>query len=312
VATLFFALFAVAFTLGALRDGTASKARVVLLACDVTAYVLVLEALFEPKQTVLGATLLALAAVLLACTRIPALPRRLQLTYGYFGLAAVTLAIPALFHATSLLDVFAIEAAVLVAVGARNDDRWVLLAGGVLFAFTGALLLSDAASDPLQRTLFNPLALAFAVYLAALGYALSRYAASGEITPAQRHARTVAIVGFNVVALAGLSRTCIDLLAGPKGFDDIGSAAQFGLSAIWTLYATALFGLGLSRHRALLRWIALALFGITIFKVFVVDLASLEVTFRILSFVGVGIVLVAVSAWYQRAMVRQNPAEDDG
>lgn len=312
VSTLFFALFAVAFTLGALRDGEASKVRVGLLASNVSAYGFALELLFEPKQTVLGSMLLALAAVLLACTRIPALPRRLQLTYGYFGLAAVTLAVPALFHATSLLDVFAIEAAVLVAVGARTDDRRVLLTGAALFAFTGVALLADAASDPVQHTLLNPLALAFAVYLAALGFALSRYAASGEVTDVQRRWRQGGLVALNVVALAGLSRACIDLLAGPKGFDDIGSAAQFGLSAIWTLYATVLFGLGLSRHRALLRWMALALFGCTIFKVFVVDLASLEVTFRILSFIGVGIVLVAVSAWYQRAMVRQQAAEGDG
>ena len=41
------------------------------------------------------------------------------------------------------------------------------------------------------------------------------------------------------------------------------------------------------------------------------DLASLDVVYRILSFVGLGIVLVGVSAWYQRTMARQKAAEAD-
>jgi uncharacterized membrane protein len=308
VATLFFAVFAVAFTLGVLRDGSASTARIVLLSCDVVMYGFVLELLFDHKQTTLGIMLLVLAAALLAATRVPALARRLQLTYAYLGLAAVTLAIPALFHATSLIDVFAVEAAVLVVIGARSGDRWVLLAGALLFACTGVAILEQAASDPPHRTIFNPLSLGFVIYLAAFGFALSRYAASGEITRVQRGWRNGAIVASNIVALAALSRECVDLFGGPKGYADLANEAQFGLSAIWTIYATVLFALGLSRHQALLRWLGLLLFGCMIFKVFFVDLAALNVMYRILSFLILGVVLVAVSMWYQRAMVRQKAA----
>ena len=140
VATLFFAAFGIAFTLGALRDGAASNARVMLLASNVVMYALRAGAAVRPKQTTLGIILLVLAAVLLGATRVPALPRRLQVAYAYLGLAAVTLAIPALFHATSLIDVFAVEAALLVAVGVRSGDRWVLAAGAVLFFCTGFAL----------------------------------------------------------------------------------------------------------------------------------------------------------------------------
>ncbi|HWT06429.1 MAG TPA: DUF2339 domain-containing protein, partial [Xanthomonadales bacterium] len=311
-ATLFFAAFAVAFTLGALRDGVASTARIVLLACDTALYVLALEELFDHKQTTLGIVLLVLAAALLAATRVAALPRRLQLVYAYLGLASVTLAIPALFHSTSLIDVFAVEAALLVAIGARNGDRWVLAAGAVLFACTGIAILSQGASDPPHRTIFNPLSLGFAIYLGALGFALSRYAASGPITRAQSGWRNAAVVAWNLVALSALSRECVDLLGGPKGFDNLANEAQFGLSAIWTVYATVLFAVGMWRHQALLRWLGLALFGCTIFKVFVVDMAALNVMYRILSFLVLGIVLVAVSIGYQRAMVDQKGAEAEG
>jgi len=308
VATLFFAAFATAFTLGALRDGAASNARIVLLGCDVVLYGFALELLFDHKQTTLGIMLLALAAVLLAATRVPALPRRLQYAYAYLGLASVTLAIPALFHATSLIDVFAVEAALLVVLGARNGDRWVLAAGALLFICTGFAILEQGASDPPHRTIFNPLSFGFVVYLAALGFALSRYAASGTITPVQRGWRNGAVVAWNIVALAAVSRECVDLFGGPKGFDNLANEAQFGLSAIWTIYAAVLFALGMSRHQALLRWLGLALFGCTIFKVFVVDLAALNVMYRILSFLILGVVLVAVSMWYQRTMVRQKAA----
>lgn len=309
VATLFFAAFAVGFTLGALRDGVASNARIVLLVCDAVLYVFALELLFDQKQTTLGIVLLGLAAALLAATRVPALARRLQVVYAYLGLAAATLAIPALFHSTSLIDVFAVEAALLVVIGARNGDRWVLAIGAVLFACTGIAILSQSASDPPHTTIFNPLSLGFAIYLAALGFALSRYAASGEITRAQRGWRDGAIVAWNLVALTALSRECVDLFGGPRGFEKLANEAQFGLSAIWTIYATALFAVGMSRHRALLRWLGLALFGCTIFKVFLVDMAALNVMYRILSFLVVGVVLVAVSIAYQRAMVRQKGAD---
>jgi uncharacterized membrane protein len=309
VATLFFAVFATAFTLGALRDGAASTARVVLLACDTVLFGFVLELIFDAHQTALGLALLALAAALLAATRVPALPRRLQMAYGYLSVAAVTLAVPALFHATTIVDAFAVEAGVLVAIGSVNGDRRLQLAGALLFAGTGFALLAQAASDPPHRTVFNPLSLGFVVYLAALGFALGRYAAPGTAARAQRGWRDAATVVWNVVALAALSRECVDVLGGPKGLDDLANEAQFGLSAIWTIYATALFALGMSRRQALLRWLGLGLFGCTIFKVFVVDLAALNVMYRILSFFVLGAVLVAVSLWYQRTLVRQKAAE---
>ena len=305
VATLFFAAFGIAFTLGTLRDGAASNARIILLSSNVVLYAFALELVFQPKQTTLGIVLLVLAAVLLAAARVPALAQRLQVTYGYLGLAAVTLAIPALFHATSLIDVFAVEAALLVAVGVRSGDRWVLAAGAVLFFCTGFALFERGLEDPQHRTPFNSLSFAFVVYLGALGFALTRLATWAEITRVQRNWRDIALVTWNLAALFALSRECVDAFGSPAGFSSLTNEAQFGLSAIWTIYASALFGVGLARRKGMLRWMALALFGVTIVKVFVVDLASLVVMYRILSFLVLGVVLVAVSTWYQRAMVRQ-------
>jgi len=52
---------------------------------------------------------------------------------------------------------------------------------------------------------------------------------------------------------------------------------------------------------------ALLLLGLTIFKVFLFDLSSLEKLYRIISFIVLGAILLAVSFLYQR--YRQRMAE---
>jgi uncharacterized membrane protein len=51
-----------------------------------------------------------------------------------------------------------------------------------------------------------------------------------------------------------------------------------------------------------LRWQALALFGVTIFKVFVNDMALLDGFYRIASSIALGVVLLVVSFLYQRSV----------
>jgi uncharacterized membrane protein len=56
------------------------------------------------------------------------------------------------------------------------------------------------------------------------------------------------------------------------------------------------------------------LFGITILKIFVYDLSFLETTYRIGSFIGLGLILLAVSYVYQRykALIFGTPGQKDG
>ena len=75
---------------------------------------------------------------------------------------------------------------------------------------------------------------------------------------------------------------------------------QVGLSVLFTLYAAAALGFGLARRIPAVRYGALALFGIVIVKVFLVDLAELQAIYRILSFLVLGLVLLGVSYVYQR------------
>ena len=64
--------------------------------------------------------------------------------------------------------------------------------------------------------------------------------------------------------------------------------------------AVALLAIGFARRIAPLRYLAIALFGVTIIKVFVVDLANLETVYRIVSFIVLGVLLLAASFLYQQ------------
>jgi uncharacterized membrane protein len=79
---------------------------------------------------------------------------------------------------------------------------------------------------------------------------------------------------------------------------------QVGLSMLWTLYAAAALAWGFLRSNAALRYAALALFGLTVIKVFAVDLAAVKTAYRILSFLVLGVVLLLVSLAYQKGRVR--------
>jgi uncharacterized membrane protein len=76
--------------------------------------------------------------------------------------------------------------------------------------------------------------------------------------------------------------------------------AQFSYSALFMVFGAILLGLGFSRNSAFLRWQALVLLALSIGKVFLVDVSELSQGYRILSFLGLGALLLSVSFVYQR------------
>jgi uncharacterized membrane protein len=76
--------------------------------------------------------------------------------------------------------------------------------------------------------------------------------------------------------------------------------AQFTYSVWFMIFGATLLGVGFWRRSAFLRWQALLLLAITIVKVFLFDMSALSQGYRILSFLGLGVLLFAVSYVYQR------------
>jgi uncharacterized membrane protein len=84
-------------------------------------------------------------------------------------------------------------------------------------------------------------------------------------------------------------------------FHDAAPRARFAsISVLWALFATTLMVLGFVRNQVVLRRCSIGLFAATIVKVFVRDMDKVETPYRILSFLVLGLLLVAASYLYHR------------
>ena len=77
------------------------------------------------------------------------------------------------------------------------------------------------------------------------------------------------------------------------------------------IYAALLVVIGMRRQYAPIRYFAIALFGVTLVKVFLVDLQTLGGIYRVAGFLVVGLILLIVSFLYQRtgAIAPPKPSE---
>jgi uncharacterized membrane protein len=88
--------------------------------------------------------------------------------------------------------------------------------------------------------------------------------------------------------------------------------AQFSYSAWFMLLGAILLATGFARRSAFLRWQGLILLAVSVGKVFLVDMSALSQGYRILSFLGLGALLLGVSFVYQRDWLElrgRGPAE---
>jgi uncharacterized membrane protein len=82
---------------------------------------------------------------------------------------------------------------------------------------------------------------------------------------------------------------------------------QMVLSVFWALAGVAVLVTGLQRDLHALRLAGLALLGVTVGKVFLFDLATLSSMYRVVSFIGLGLVLLAGAFVWQRLRPRALP-----
>jgi uncharacterized membrane protein len=143
---------------------------------------------------------------------------------------------------------------------------------------------------------------------------LDRDSRDGEM---EATASAVAVVVVNLLALlaAGLEihdtfavllrRTVFDP-RNPASYNaaqarhGLGILRNFSYSALIMIYGAALMWMGFARKSAFLRWQAIALIAVTVIKVFLFDTSALEHGWRVLSFIILGALLLAVSYAYQR------------
>ncbi|MBC7767753.1 MAG: DUF2339 domain-containing protein, partial [Phycisphaerales bacterium] len=122
-------------------------------------------------------------------------------------------------------------------------------------------------------------------------------------------AATIAIVGHLFFAATLLIRR----LYHPADMADgaAGSVEMWVYSAVWALFGAGAFWLGMRRGDPLLRWAGLGLLLLTTLKVFLFDMARLDGVIRVASFVGLGLVLLAIAWAARRFAVAPPPAPGD-
>jgi len=186
-----------------------------------------------------------------------------------------------------------------------------LLAGVVLARVLGADddLARSAAGSLVSLTLLIRVAACLAVGLA--GGALTGSAATPRAAAVGRLLSGVAGLALLFVLSVNWTRyqeaRVASARAGGKNHlvGELRWRTQVGLSLLWTLYAGITLAWGFLRSNPAVRYAALALFGLTVLKVFAVDLGAVKTGYRILSFLVLGVVLLLVSVAYQKRR-RQN------
>jgi uncharacterized membrane protein len=82
------------------------------------------------------------------------------------------------------------------------------------------------------------------------------------------------------------------------------NAQNLSLTVLWLVYAVILLVVGIARRSRAVRLGGLILIGISIVKVFVYDVFTLQTVYRIVAFVGLGILLLVGGFLYQRYSAR--------
>src|SRR5205085_9415876 len=140
---------------------------------------------------------------------------------------------------------------------------------------------------------------AFVVLIAATGFCAWLYAHAEGIGESERRALfSVLIVAANALAVIALSAEATGYfqarVASARGqgerVHDLRLAQQLWLTVVWTVYGGALLTIGLTRRRPLLRLMALVLLGLTIGKVYLLDIWSLATLYRIIALTLLGVV----------------------
>jgi len=199
-------------------------------------------------------------------------------------------------------------AAILAVLGLEATNRWPVfaqrplygtlllpLAAGSAFWTVFANLIAPGSMQPLPYLpLANPIDAVAALSLFAL-LRWSRHSAALGAFGTEAGAKLLAVLGF--IALNGIALRSIHFWADvPYRLDALFASVlvQATLSLLWTAAALALMLLARRRMQRVLWMIGAALLGAVVVKLFLVDLAGSGTVARIVSFVGVGALLLLI------------------
>lgn len=222
------------------------------------------------------------------------------------GLAAVAVAIE--FEGPWVTFAWAAEGAGIVWVGLRVNRAGFRHGGAALMAIAVVRLLTDGFFE--SRIPFTPLLnarFAASAFIVGLLY--------GLVFAYRRRGRDLPKGTGPAIARLVLAANGLTILAGGAEINSFWNARyetamtanlarELMLSLFLAAYAGGLIAIGIRRRYAPIRYLAIGVFGLTIIKVFLVDLSELGGIYRVFGFIALGAILLAASYLYQRRLLK--------
>jgi uncharacterized membrane protein len=256
-------------------------------------------ALYTDHRAVLAVLLIAVAAL-----HVGAAIAFESRVHSWLATAAITLAIPAAFHGSAINVAWAVEAALLSVAGMCFGDDVLRVAGTGLLGLDIAREIDMYALYTPKHTILNGRFLSGAATITATFFIAGCAERLGCATYEANVARVLRTTAHAMIfCLLGVE-TWDAVLA----FGGTTQAASSALSIVSAALAVVFVGWGLVRHDAFLRWEGLGLVIATAAKVLVLDLAFLDLNYRVSSAVIVGGILLGISYAYQRYVKRSEQA----
>jgi uncharacterized membrane protein len=323
--TLFFAIFAIAPLIARPTDKSTAFSTLPMFLAFVNAGVYFLQTyvMFESvDKNFMAWFALALAAVYLYLSKLakdrypdPENAVKLQMLHLALAVGFVTIAIPLRLDGHWITLGWLVEAAVLLWVADRIHSDF-LNAFAVVALGLGIVRLLVLDNFDTSTLFFNSRMLTYGVAIAILAL-VAWFGAKRKDEPG-RQAAALALICLNVLALVALSREVSDYYTHQQAalpherYQDWASspwrrlhiAEAFTSSALWMAYGAMLMIVGFWRRSAFVRWQALFLIAATIVKVFVYDVSELDRGYRIVSFIVLGMLLLAISFVYQKGWLQ--------
>jgi uncharacterized membrane protein len=230
------------------------------------------------------------------------------LHWGALALALLAAGVAIRFDGPWVIVATAAEGAGVVWIGLRVRRGWFRTAGLIAVALACVQWVWFAMSAPPTslRFLLNSRTAAGA-FIVALVYALALWHRRAGLEGARLFSPLIVTAQILTVAVLTLEASAFWEVRAVSRLDGR-VASQLSISILWAAYAAALVVVGLRRRYPPLRYVGMALFALTVAKVFLSDLALLAGFYRIIGFLAVGAVLVLVSFLYQRASARTGAA----
>jgi uncharacterized membrane protein len=300
VGIVLYALFASTMILAWRKREAPDAWRIALASANAVWFFVGIAALAQGHDTILALVFLGVAAAHLLAGW--GLKQRQQY---WLATIAISFAIPPVCYSFSSIAppqvvagathlAWIVEATLVGVLGVRWKDRVLAVLSGALFATAIIHTIALYGVSDLN-TLFNDRFISLIASAFAIGYV-------------RRCLRAAGMAGDKLLGVVRIAIDLIVLFAVTPEAERIGNALQpqggyaggsVAISIAWAIYGAVLIVLGIRTKDAVSRWSGLVLLAITVLKVLIVDLTELDIVFRVISALGLGVVMLVMAYLYQ-------------